>query len=307
MEREHYAMPERRGVSFETSCNIVGLLPRVAAARPRRAAMDEAQQARIGALLRKGEWFAGLPPPLQALILDRSITRSFAKGQVVQREDCPPLGLIAILEGQVSILRHVGDDEPALIHVAGPGFWFGDSAALTDEALVSAVAQTPVKALLLPKREFDRILAQEPRYYPFFIENSLARLRILLRYFAETVRLSPEYRLRLRLADLADHRRGETATDGPAVELDIAQAELAQLVGLSRQRLNRLLKALERDGWIELAPRRIRVRDPNGLRASTLGTFDNARMAQARWRFSSADSPGATSKRPTIRRSPGAA
>jgi len=185
----------------------------------------------------------------------------------------PVHGLVAVLAGQVAMVRHVGDGEPALIHVATPGFWFGDSGVLAGAAVVSAIAQTAVRAVLVPAREVERILADEPRYYPCFFENSLVRLKMLLRYFAETARLSPEYRLRLRLADLADLRRGEQAVPGRAVELGISQAELAQIVGLSRQRLNARLKALQKEGWIALGPRRIRVLDPNGLRASASGAL----------------------------------
>ncbi len=235
--------------------------------------MNDRQLQETGAFLRQGEWFAGLPPALQGLILQRSILRSYAKGHTIQVEDSPAPGLVVVLDGQISILRHVGDDEPALIHVAGPGFWFGELAVFVDEAIVTVVAQTAVKAMILPKREFDRIVGDEPRHYPAFVQILCTRFQVLLRYFAETIRLSPEYRLRLRLASLADTRRGETKTAGRAVFLDISQAELAETVGLSRQRLNSRLKALEKEGWIELSPRRIRVLDPNGLRATAVGEF----------------------------------
>jgi len=240
--------------------------------------MDDAQRTQIGEFLRQGEWFSGMARELQEEILRRSILRRFKKGQTLQFEDGPALGLIAVLEGQVALLRHVGE-EPALIHVAGPGFWFGEAAVFLEEAVVSAVAQSPVEALILPKLEYDRILADNPRHYPVFVENIALRLRILLRYFAETVRLAPEYRLRLRLADLADHRRADARTEGRAVDLDISQGELAQIVGLSRQRLNTRLKALESEGWIRLSPRRIRVLDPNGLRGSAAGSvLDGAHL-----------------------------
>jgi CRP-like cAMP-binding protein len=235
--------------------------------------MDEKQRLEVGAFLRQGEWFGGLPAALQRRLLDVAVLRSWPKGHTIQVEDEPVHGLVAILDGQVAMVRHVGDGEPALIHVATPGFWFGDSAVLAGAAVVSAIAQTAVRGLLVPVREVERILADEPRFYPCFFENTLVRLKFLLRYFAETARLSPEYRLRLRLADLADMRRGETTVPGRAVELDITQAELAQIVGLSRQRLNARLKALQKEGWIALGPRRIRVLNPNGLRASASTAF----------------------------------
>ncbi len=231
--------------------------------------MNERQRQEIGAFLRQGAWFGGLPAALQDLILQRGVLRSFGKGQIIQIEEGPSHGLIAVLEGQVALQRHVSDDDPALIHVAGPGFWFGESGVLMDDALLAtAVARSFVKVLALPKAEFDRIIADEPRYYPAFAQLALERYRILMRYLAETLRLSPDYRLRLRLAELAELERTQTTQDGPDVVLFLSQSELAEIIGLSRQKLNVRLRQLQVEGWVEFGPRRIRVLDPRGLRAT---------------------------------------
>jgi CRP/FNR family transcriptional regulator, cyclic AMP receptor protein len=239
--------------------------------------MDDRRRQQIGAFLRQGEWFGGLPDALQDTILRHGALRTYSRNQFVQREDRPSLGLFAVLEGQVSLLRHVGDDDPALIHVAAPGFWFGEFGILTGDAAVTAVAMTSVQTFLLPKAAFDRIIDEEPRYYPPFARIVLARVHILVRYLAESLRLSPDHRLRLRLADLADTKRAQTTSDGPAVLLDMSQSELAEIIGLSRQKLNRRLKCLEEEGWVELAPRRIRVLDAGGLRATAAGSLARER------------------------------
>ena len=241
--------------------------------------MNERQRQAIGALLRQGAWFGGLPAALQDSILRRAVLRTFAKGQIIQLEDGPSLGLIALLEGQVATLRHVSDGDPALVHVAGPGFWFGEIGVLLgDGTLVTAVARSSVKALILPKAEFDRIVADEPRYYPAFARIVFERYCLLLRFLAETLRLSPDSRLRLRLADLADALRTQTTMhDGQAVVLNLSQSELAELIGLSRQKLNGRLRRLQEEGWIGLAPRRIRVLDPGGLRATAAGGLSRER------------------------------
>lgn len=235
--------------------------------------MDDRRRQQIGAFLRQGEWFGGLPEALQDTILRRGALRTFSREQIVQREGRPSLGLFAVLEGRVSILRHVGDDDPALIHVAAPGFWFGELGILSGEAAVTAVAMTSVQAFVLPKAAFDRIVDEEPRYYPHFARIVLERFHIVMRFLAESLRLSPDYRLRLRLADLAETKRAQTASDGPGVLLDLSQSELAGLIGLSRQKLNGRLKRLEEEGWVELAPRRIRVLDASGLRATAAGSL----------------------------------
>jgi DNA-binding GntR family transcriptional regulator len=52
--------------------------------------------------------------------------------------------------------------------------------------------------------------------------------------------------------------------------LDLTQSQLGAMVGLSRPKLNARLRALQREGWVELRPRGIRVLDAPGLRATAL-------------------------------------
>lgn len=234
--------------------------------------MNERTRHDVGAFLRQGTWFGGLPPALQDAILRKSILRRFAKGQMFQVEDTPAEGLTVVLEGRVLCLRHVADNDPALMHVGGPGFWFGEvSVLLGDASVVTVVAQTPVEVLVLPRAAFDAIVTEEPRYYPTFARLVFERYRVLMRFLAEARRLSPDDRLRIRLADLAELRRLDMTVDGTTVVLELSQSELARMVGLSRQKLNARLRALQQEGWVALGQRCIHVLDADGLRDSALG------------------------------------
>jgi CRP-like cAMP-binding protein len=90
-------------------------------------------------------------------------------------------------------------------------------------------------------------------------------LALAFRYASEKNALPAETLLRARLAGLAEMRRFDLSLDGP-VALALSQDELAQLTGLSRQTVNRLLKELEEAGLVELGSRTIRVLDPSRLR-----------------------------------------
>jgi len=105
----------------------------------------------------------------------------------------------------------------------------------------------------------------------------------VFRYLGETHGLSPEDWLLLRLTDLAAARRREgEATQ--ATELPASQADLATLVGVSRQTLNTPLARVERRGLIELGYRMIRVGSRAEGPAGVTHWFDAAvpwRSAQA--------------------------
>jgi CRP-like cAMP-binding protein len=223
--------------------------------------LDNDKKGEIQRFLSAGEWFGGLSGLLQDLILSRSIVRKFAKGQVISVEESPPDFLLAVLEGTVYVVRDVGGGEEALIHVGEPGFWYGAAHLLTDSPTVATVlAHTPVRALILSKAQFDRILAEDPRHYPAFAKLALDRYRVLVSMLAELRDLAPEARLRGRLVSLTRLRMQDRRHSG-AVSLAVSQADLARMVGVSRQTLNVLLGRLSKAGLIEIGFRRIRVLD----------------------------------------------
>lgn len=218
--------------------------------------------------LQRGRWFKTLPAELQALVIERSMVRSYVKGARIIGEGAPPRGLFALLEGRVHIVRGVGESDEALIHVGEPGFWFGEHGLLSGRpAIASIVATTNARVLLLPQSEFRRIVADEPRYYPDFAALLFERYATVFRYASEARAVAAEDWLWTRLQDLAAIRRNDAQLRGP-IDITVSQAELATMVGVSRQTLCMLLRRLEERGVIEVAYRKIRV-IPDDSRSAT--------------------------------------
>lgn len=227
--------------------------------------MDLDAQRRLIDRLGKGSWFGRLPLALRELVVARSRVRTYDKGQVLSAEGSPPKGLFAVLEGQVHLVTAVGTDDEALVYVGEPGFWFGEFGLLAGApTVVTALAHTTVRALVLPKVQFDLIVDEEPRYYRHFASLIFERYAILLRAFADFQELTPDVRLRRRLAVLAHLQRLDRAATGP-VTLAVTQAELSRMIGVSRQTLNAMLGRLQQQGLIELGFRKISVLDPGRL------------------------------------------
>jgi len=216
-------------------------------------------------LLEKGEWFGSLPLDLRSAIVEHAHPRRFLRGAMVRAEGSPPAGPCAVLEGTIAATRWFSSDDHSVLHVGGPGFWFGEIPPLLRcESIVTIFAQTDVEILELPLDAFDQLLQERPDHYPHFARLALERYAVLLRQMAEVLGLDKEALLRARLADLIDLRR----LDDPHSDADInvPQADLAALMGVSRQTLNELLKRLEASGVIEVSYRKIRVLDVEGLR-----------------------------------------
>lgn len=219
-------------------------------------------------LLREGSWFSALPAELQVEFVRRSTARSYRRGHVVTQAGRTLDGLVGLLEGRLAVIRAVGSAGEDLIHVGEPGFWIGEYSLLTGQpAIVSTIAATAVQTLTLPRREFERLIEAEPRWFRPFATLALTRYALVIRQLADTRTLPPDERLRARLADLVELRRTERAGSGPVV-LRLSQEELARIVGVSRQTLNALLADLRADGLVEIGFRSLRIPDPAQLYAS---------------------------------------
>jgi len=216
-------------------------------------------------LLCKGRWYRSLPPGLQQRILAVSRLRDFAKGEVIALEGASPSGMSAVLSGEVKLVRQARQGDESLLFTCEPGFWFGEYAVLTGEkTLVCAIAKTRARLLIFPKREFDLLVEEEPRYYRHFAALALSHAGKVLRAFIHGSSLEPASRLRGQLALLCELKIDVHGVDAP-VELPYAQAELASIVGVSRQTTNTLLQALANDGLIEIGFKRIRILKPDQL------------------------------------------
>jgi len=217
-------------------------------------------------ILKQGSWFADLPVALQEAIVRGSVVRSYQKGQVISLEDSPPKGLFVVLEGRVRVVRALPGGDEALYHIGEPGFWFGELALIAmRKTIVSVFADAVTRVMMLPKSEFDRLVADEPRHVRHFALLLADRYAALIQILTLAHGLTPMERLRTRLVETVDLKHRDRESPG-SHSLNVSQAELATMIGVSRQKLNELLRELSAAGLVELGFRRIHVPDLARLR-----------------------------------------
>lgn len=223
-------------------------------------------QNNIRSILTTGQWFGSLNAAHQDAILAGSTLRGYQDRQTINREDTRGIGLCAVIEGQVGLVRHVLEDRQLLVHVAGPGFWFGELSTLSEHLpAVTSVSRGASQVLVLPVAEFNRICEEDPSFFRACAQLALKRYAMVTRLLAQSQWLPKEAYLRIRLADLVDLWRMDKDIDGP-VDVAISQSDLASMVGTSRQTVNALLQRLETAGLIQVRFRKIRILDPHALR-----------------------------------------
>ncbi len=188
------------------------------------------------------------------------------RGEVLFHEGDAGDRLYVVTDGKVKLGRTSSDGRENLLAILGPGQMFGEL-SLFDPGPRSATvtAVTDVRLLSLSHEELLSWLSGRPGVVRGLLSQLAGRLRRTNEVVADLVFSDVPGRVAKALLDLAD-RFGRSADDGIHVHHDLTQEELAQLVGASRETVNKALADFVNRGWLRLEPRSVVIMDVQRLR-----------------------------------------
>jgi CRP/FNR family transcriptional regulator, cyclic AMP receptor protein len=174
--------------------------------------------------------------------------------------------LYIIISGKIKLTKAAQDGRENLLSVHGPGEMFGEL-SLFDPVprTASATAVTDAELAALAHEDVRTWLSSRPEVAMHLLQALAQRLRRINEVKADLVFTDVPGRVSKALLDLAE-RFGVQNSDGIQVNHDLTQEELAQLVGASRETVNKALADFAARGWIQLAAKSVLVIDPDRLR-----------------------------------------
>lgn len=201
----------------------------------------------LKSVLGRNHWFAGLPPALAEGILDAGRLRRLRSTMIYSAHDSAD-GIVALISGQVRISRVTSSGQPSFLIVASPGSWIGMSSALDSRPHgydAFAVGNTVI--FQLSQERMKALIGDRIDYYSAFVMLMCDHYRVAIDYLIAQRSRRPLQILAHELLRLAD-RHGRRTTEGILIDLRLSQEDLAVMIGVGRQTINRLLKSLEQDG-----------------------------------------------------------
>ncbi len=212
-------------------------------------------------LVRRHPFFSSLAPPESKVLLRHMVVKRAAAGEVLFHREEPGDGLYAILSGRIAFTVGSPEGKELILNVLGPGEFFGEIALLDGKGRsASAVARDPAELAFIGRADFLDFLGRRPEAMLRIIELLCARLRRATDYIEDSAFLDLPARLSKSLLSLVDGRdRNATAT------IRISQEELAAMLGVSRERVNRQLAVWCDLGILEQGRGRVVVRDEGAL------------------------------------------
>jgi CRP/FNR family cyclic AMP-dependent transcriptional regulator len=217
-------------------------------------------------VVRQAPLFAALDDESAAALMSTMAQVELSRGQVLFREGDPGDRLYVIAEGKIKLGRTSGDGRENLLAILGPGEMFGELSLFDPgprNATATAVADTHL--IGLGNEDLTTWLTGRPDVARHLLRALARRLRRTNDYLADLVFSDVPGRVAKALLDLSE-RFGQPTDDGLRVAHDLTQEELAQLVGASRETVNKALADFASRSWLRLEARAVVLLDIERLR-----------------------------------------
>ena len=217
-------------------------------------------------VLRRAPLFASLDDQAFAALTEELTEVDLSRGSTLFHEGDPGDQLYFIISGKIKLGRTAPDGRESLVAIMGPGELFGEMALFDPSPRsTSATAVSETRLAGLKHENLKKVIERSPDVSAQLLQALARRLRRTNESLADLVFSDVPGRVAKALLDLAD-RFGRPATDGILVAHELTQEELAQLVGASRETVNKALAEFVQRGWIRLEARAVVILDLRRLK-----------------------------------------
>ena len=208
---------------------------------------------------------ARLPDDDLKALASRGRVRRFNAGTTIFHEGDPGDAIYVVVDGRIRMTRLSGSGTEATLALIGPGDCTGEL-SLFDGRPRSATGTTMVatRAFVVSRDDFINWVKERPGASLALLETLSLRLRRTNEIVTDLVFLDLPHRLAKHLLSLAASHSDGANSRRP--RLQVTQAELASMLGVSRESVNKQLNLFARDGWITITRGAVIIDDSEALR-----------------------------------------
>lgn len=213
-------------------------------------------------VLRKHPYFADLEPDAFDQLCRYAKHTTLKRGAIIASKGDPGTSLFAVISGTVKISVSSPDGRNAILNLIGPGEIFGEVALLDGLSRSADVtANTNCELFIIDRRDFIPFVRSQPALAMKFIELLCTRLRWTSDQVEQVILQNLPGRLASALLRLTE--RHKAAQGGRSIA--ITQQEISEMVGMTRESINKQLRAWATRGWVRLEHGAIVVLKPEPL------------------------------------------
>jgi len=212
-------------------------------------------------VVRKAPLFTALDDAAASSLRASMSGVKLSRGQTLFKEGDAGDRLFVVVDGKLKLGTTSNDGRENLLSILGPGDMFGEL-SLFDPGPRTATATAVVDSKLLALAN-DQVIGwvkEHPQVSLQLLGRLAQRLRKANDVLSDLVFADVPGRVAKAIIELGE-RFGTREDDGLHVNHELTQEELAQLVGASRETVNKALADFATRGWIRLEPRAVIVLD----------------------------------------------
>jgi CRP/FNR family transcriptional regulator, cyclic AMP receptor protein len=174
---------------------------------------------------------------------------TFKRGAAIFSKGDPGNSLFAVISGTVKISISSPEGRNAILNLIGAGEIFGEIAVLDGQARTAdATANTNCEIFIIDRREFIPFVRSQPALAMKFIELLCARLRWTSDQVEQVILQNLPGRLASALIRLTEKHKLASGERSIAV----TQQEISEMVGMTRESINKQLRIWATRNWVRL-------------------------------------------------------
>jgi CRP/FNR family transcriptional regulator, cyclic AMP receptor protein len=200
-------------------------------------------------VLRKHPIFADLEPEAFEQLCRYAKHSTLKRGATLFSKGDPGVSLYAVISGTVKMSISSSEGRNAILNIIGPGEIFGEMALLDGGSRsADAIANSNCELFVIDRREFIPFVKSQPALAMKFIELLCERLRRTSDQVEQIILLNLPGRLASALLRLTEKNKLEP--QGRTIA--ITQQEISEMVGMTRESINKQLRAWAARDWVRL-------------------------------------------------------
>ncbi len=209
--------------------------------------------------------FQGIEPTAVEALSSALEPVEFPRAHVIFAEGEPGDRLYIVVSGKVKIGRRSADGRENLLAVFGPSDMFGELSIFDPGPRTStATTVTEVRAVTMDRAALHEWIGKRPEIADQLLRVIARRLRRTNNMLADLIFTDVPGRVAKALLQLAQ-RFGSQESGMLRVTHDLTQEEIAQLVGASRETVNKALADFAHRGWLRLEGKTVLIQEPDRL------------------------------------------
>ncbi|MDA0999977.1 MAG: Crp/Fnr family transcriptional regulator [bacterium] len=217
-------------------------------------------------LLSQIPFFSQLSPESISELSRRINRRRYEKDQIIFHKDDPGSMLYIILSGKVKITLPSPEGENVIVAILSTGDFFGELSLFDGESRSATATATEISEILtLDQKEFIHYISENPKVSINILAELSRRLRRTDELLSDAAFCSLGARLAKRILELSERYGEKISPKSTRLNLKLKQQDLADMVGATRESVNKMLRDFRSKEIIDFQKGIITILDRDAL------------------------------------------